>query len=98
MNGDGADTLPGPVRCPFCGRNPELVACDARGEPLDIPAFVASGGSIVPSDTQQREFRIWPLSKVSEWRMVCGCPEPMVSDHRNSLIHRWNARSVEETP
>ena len=93
----GSPPHPSLARCPLCGRCPELMAYGADGKPLDIHEFVASGGDIVPSDVFHEEYRIWALSGVTEWRLLCGCPEPMVSDHRNSLIHRWNARSIDET-
>ena len=95
---DGGDvSLPLLERCPVCREAPELVAYDGDRHPLDIGSYATSGGDIVPSDARRTEYSIWRLSNAAEWRIVCGCAEPMVSCHRNSLIHRWNARSVDET-
>ena len=82
-------------RCPVCGLFPRIVAYDREGNELDRKAFVESGGSVVPNDTFRSEFVIWRMSNACSWGIVCGCPGPMVSEHRIPLIHKWNARSVE---
>lgn len=86
-----------PARCPECGRIPNIVALSEDGSVLDHRAFVSSGGNVVPSDIFREEFEIWRRSNAVRWAMECGCGRSMTSCHRNSLIHRWNARSAVET-